>query len=152
MIPPFWGFGYHQSKWGYENVSMLEKVIEGMVKNDVPFETIWSDIDYLDGKQDFTIDEVNFPLDRMAKITDKYHYIPIIDSEIKVGGFGYQEGVDRNIYVKDGLGKEDFQGEAWPGVTVFPDFFHPNTSTYWQEMLGKLYEKVKFSGIWLDMN
>ena len=41
-------------------------------------------------KQDFTINENDFPLHRMKKITDKYHYIPIIDSEIKVGGVGYQ--------------------------------------------------------------
>ena len=43
-------------------------------------------------------------------------------------------------------------GVAWPGKTVFPDFLHPDTSSYWQEGLRRLYEKVKFSGIWLDMN
>lgn len=51
-----------------------------MEKNDIPLEVIWSDIDYLDQYQDFTIDESRFPLDRMAKITEKYHYVPIIDS------------------------------------------------------------------------
>ena len=39
-----------------------------------------------------------------------------------------------------------------PGRTTFVDFFHPNASQYWQDMLNTLYQKVKFSGIWLDMN
>ena len=27
VIPPFWSLGFHQSRWGYENVTMLEQVI-----------------------------------------------------------------------------------------------------------------------------
>jgi len=34
----------------------------------------------------------------------------------------------------------------------FPDFFNPNTDKYWSEMFEILYQKVPFSGIWLDMN
>jgi hypothetical protein len=37
-------------------------------------------IDY----EDFTIDESRFPLDKIANILSKYHYIPIIDAGIKV--------------------------------------------------------------------
>lgn len=32
------------------------------------------------------------------------------------------------------------------------DFFHPNASAYWGEMLAGLNKKLNFSGIWLDMN
>ena len=32
------------------------------------------------------------------------------------------------------------------------DFLHPNSTGYWEDMLDILYKKVKFSGIWLDMN
>jgi alpha-glucosidase (family GH31 glycosyl hydrolase) len=34
----------------------------------------------------------------------------------------------------------------------FVDFLHPNATEYWVKMLGVLYSKIKFSGIWLDMN
>jgi alpha-glucosidase (family GH31 glycosyl hydrolase) len=32
------------------------------------------------------------------------------------------------------------------------DYLHPNATNYWKNQLARLYEKIKFSGIWLDMN
>ena len=26
-IPPFWSLGFHQCRWGYENISVLENVL-----------------------------------------------------------------------------------------------------------------------------
>jgi len=78
--------------------------------------------------------------------------VPIIDAGIKIGdGFAYNEGLKRNVYVKTPTGK-DFVGAVWPGATTFVDFLHPNATQYWQDMLDRLYAKIKFSGIWLDMN
>ncbi len=106
----------------------------------------------MDDLEDFTIDEESFPLDRMKKITEKYHYVPIIDAGIKVGdGIPYLEGKKRNVFIKDAVGNE-FRGKVWPGITTFVDFFHPNSTQYWKDMLNILYKKVNFSGIWLDMN
>ena len=55
-IPPFWSFGFHQCRWGYKDVSYLEKVLSNFEKNDLPLDTIWSDIDYMVDYEDFTID------------------------------------------------------------------------------------------------
>jgi len=102
--------------------------------------------------EDFTIDESRFPLDEMKKITDQKQYIPIIDAGIKVNdGEAYNEGKKRGVFVNDANGKE-LRGSVWPGTTTFVDFFHPNSSIYWQDMLDTLYQKVNFSGVWLDMN
>jgi len=54
--------------------------------------------------------------------------------------------------MKEADGKTPFIGKVWPGATGFVDFFSPNATQYWSDMLQKLYSKVKFSGIWLDMN
>lgn len=43
-------------------------------------------------------------------------------------------------------------GKTRAGKTVYVDFFHPNASSYWQDMLNTLYQKVPFSGIWMDSN
>jgi len=67
-VPPFWSLGFHQCRWGYHKVENLETVLTKYAENDLPLDTIWSDIDYMDHFEDFTIDEARFPLDRMKKI------------------------------------------------------------------------------------
>ncbi len=47
-IPPFWSFGFHQSRWGYESVETLKEVIGNYKTYGLPLDTIWSDIDYMD--------------------------------------------------------------------------------------------------------
>lgn len=84
-IPPFWSLGFHQCRWGYKHVSDFETVLQKYQENDLPLDTIWSDIDYMYWFEDFTIDEQRFPLDRMKKILENYYYVPIIDAGIKVG-------------------------------------------------------------------
>jgi alpha-glucosidase (family GH31 glycosyl hydrolase) len=151
-VPPFWSFGFHQCRWGYKNITVLENVLAQYEKNGIPLDTIWNDIDYMIDYEDFTIDESRFPLDRMKAITNKYKYIPIIDAGIKNSGPAYEEGLKRGVYVMDASGKKPYVGKVWPGPTTFVDFFHPNATQYWVDMLDKLYSKVQFSGVWLDMN
>ena len=78
--------------------------------------------------------------------------MPIIEPSIKNGsGYAYEEGKKRNILIKDAEGNDQI-GRVWAGEVVFTDYFHPNATKYWSDMLGHLYEKVKFSGAWIDMN
>ena len=88
----------------------------------------------------------------MARIISKYHYIPIIDAGIKASGEAYEEGLRQGLYVMDGRGKEPFVGRMWPGLCTYPDFHHPNGSAFWIKQLQRLYNKVQFSGVWLDEN
>ena len=43
-------------------------------------------------------------------------------------------------------------GKVWPGETAFPDFYHPNTSIYWYNQMDEFQKKIKFDGLWIDMN
>ena len=100
----------------------------------------------------FTIDEQKFPLDQMAQILQNYHYIPIIEPSIRFGqGYAYEEGKNRNIFIQDAEGNDQI-GRVWAGKVVFTDYFHPNATQYWVDMLQHLYDKIKFSGAWIDMN
>lgn len=56
MVSPFWAMGFHQSRWGYRNAHELETVLKGYEDNGIPLDTIWSDIDYMHVREDFTID------------------------------------------------------------------------------------------------
>lgn len=85
---------------------MLLDVIKNYEANDLPLDTIWSDIDYMIDYEDFSIDETRFPLDQMRQILTKYRYIPIIDAGVKVNdGIAYTEGRLRNIFVKTAKGE-----------------------------------------------
>ena len=156
-IPPFWSMGYHQSRWGYANVSDLTNTLQGYKDNNIPLDVIWSDIDYMIDYLDFTIDETRFPIDGLKSMLSNFDkkWVPIIDAGIGTSNISenlaYQRGLEKDLFLKNKQGR-NLLGIVWPGESVFPDFFHPETEDYWMELLKEFYNKVSFDGIWLDMN
>jgi alpha-glucosidase len=64
----------------------------------------------------------------------------------------YTSGSALNTFVRNPDGSE-YVGQVWPGYTVFPDWFAPNTQSWWTEALRNWTAMgVTFDGIWLDMN
>ena len=177
VMMPFWSLGYHQSRWGYNTRTTLTSVLQNFKTHDIPIDVIWSDIDYMIDKEDFTIDVRRFPIDEMKQMlkTYKKRWVPIIDAGIKIDpatieirptysghlhlttnhrrvySRGASEGIRRDIFIKSGDGG-NLLSKVWPGAVYFPDFFHPRTDSYWAEMLEDLYSVLSFAGIWLDMN
>lgn len=46
-------------------------------------------------------------------------------------------------------------GAVWPGVTVFPDWFNPDTQAYWNGEFQRFFDEksgVNIDGLWIDMN
>lgn len=57
-----------------------------------------------------------------------------------------------DVFIKDYKGNY-LQGVVWPGNTVFPDFFKPNTSEYWYNQIKNFYDNtIKFDGLWIVRN
>lgn len=50
---------------------MVEEVVENYAKANMPLETMWLDIPYLDGYADFTVNATAFPT--LGAFTDKLH-------------------------------------------------------------------------------
>jgi alpha-glucosidase len=40
----YFTFGYHQCRWGYQNWTVLQEVVDNFRKFDIPLENIWTDI------------------------------------------------------------------------------------------------------------
>lgn len=64
------------------------------------------------------------------------HYIPIIDAAIakRQDYSAYQDGLSSDVFIKTESG-EVFTGQVWPNDSAYPDFFHPNTATWWSKWL-----------------
>jgi alpha-glucosidase len=41
-LQQYFTFGYHQCRWGYENWTVLQEVVDNFEKFSIPLETIWS--------------------------------------------------------------------------------------------------------------
>lgn len=154
-VPPLWAFGYGQSRWGYKNEQDIRTVAEKYKSADIPIDSIYLDIDYMERYKDFTIDKDRFP-DFGSLVKDMksqgIHLVPIIDAGVKIEKDYnvYEEGVKENYFCKNADGN-DFVGAVWPGRVHFPDFLQPSTRKWFGEKYSVL-TKLGIDGFWNDMN
>ncbi|WJX21413.1 NAD(P)H-dependent D-xylose reductase (XR) [Trifolium repens] len=154
---PYWAFGFHQCKWGYHNLSVIEDVVENYKKAKIPLDVIWNDDDHMDGHKDFTVNPINYPLPKLLSFLERIHnigmkYIVINDPGIAVNtNYGvYQRGIANDVFIK--YEGEPFMAMVWPGAVYFPDFLNPKTVSWWGDEIRRFHELVPIDGLWIDMN
>jgi alpha-glucosidase (family GH31 glycosyl hydrolase) len=159
-FPPYWSLGFHQCRWGYKTLNETMQVVANYSANQLPLDTMWNDIDYMNGYRDFTTDPINYPTSQMAAFVSELHangqkYVLMTDPGIKIdpGYAPYEQGLKDGIFVKDVDGKP-YVGKVWPGLVHFPDFTHPDTQSYWYKQFDTFRQTtgINFDGIWIDMN
>eukprot|EP01134_Creolimax_fragrantissima_P008464 CFRG8464T1 len=162
-LPPFWGLGYHQSRWGYKNVDMLRETIQRFRLAGIPLDVIWSDIDYMEQKKSWSWSKENFTKSAIQSFVEDIHdlglhYVTVVDPGIKQeNGYDvYQTGKEKDVFLKRYDGQE-FQGKVWPGLVAYPDFFNPVTGDWWIENIANFLsprreDTVHVDGLWVDMN
>jgi alpha-glucosidase len=154
-MPPLWALGYGQSRFSYETAEDVRQVARSFRERDIPCDSLYLDIDTLDGYRVFTWNPVAFPdpkglLDELRAMG--FHVTSIVDAGVKVddGYPVYAQGRARDLFCKTADG-DDYQNAVWPGLCVFPDFVNPETRAWWGEQHRPLLD-AGVEGIWADMN
>jgi alpha-glucosidase len=158
---PYWSLGFHQCKYGYWDANMVAEVVANYSTAGIPLEVMWTDIDYMDARQDFTLDPERFPLAKMQELVSTLHsrdqrYVLILDPGVHAFEevAAYKSGHDLDIFLKAADGT-DLLGVQWPGAVAWPDWFHPNAQKWWTDEVLSFFNAnsgVNIDGIWVDMN
>jgi alpha 1,3-glucosidase len=158
QLPQDFAIAYHQCRWNYVTDDDVRDVDRKMDKFKIPYDVIWLDIEYTDGKKYFTWDSHTFkdPIG-MGKQLDEHgrKLVTIIDPHIKnEGGYHIVDELkkkDLAVHNKDG---EIYEGWCWPGSSHWIDAFNPLAIKWWTS----LFKYDAFKGslpntfIWNDMN
>ncbi|KAF2177647.1 glycoside hydrolase family 31 protein [Zopfia rhizophila CBS 207.26] len=159
----YWGFGFHQCRWGYRNWTELRQVVDTFKSQNIPLETVWLDIDYMNQYRDFTNDPVTFPLDEGREFFDQLHkdnqhFIPIVDGAIYIPNPNndsdaydtYTRGNESGVFLMNPDGSQ-YIGSVWPGYTVFPDWQSGSAVSWWVNEAVQWHKEIPFDGMWIDM-
>ncbi|MCT4595360.1 MAG: DUF5110 domain-containing protein [Anaeromicrobium sp.] len=154
-VPPKWAFGYQQCRWSYEDKDEIEEVANKFIENNIPCDTIYLDIDYMDTYKDFTVSNERFSdfSNFVKKMKDKgFRLIPIIDAGVKIqeGYDVYEEGIKNNYFCTDESGNP-FVAAVWPGKVHFPDFLNKE-ARLWFGLKYNILVDCGIEGFWNDMN
>lgn len=154
-MPPKWAVGYHQCRYSYNPDSRVKEVVREFRKRSLPADVIWMDIDYMDGYRVFTFDDEQFP--DPAGLNDwlddhGFSNVWMIDPGVKkeVGYSIYDTGTANDVWVRNAQG-EVYNGEVWPGVCVFPDYFRSDVREWWADLYQD-FMSLGIDGVWNDMN
>ncbi len=155
-LPPLWALGYQQSKWSYFPESRVKEIAKQFRDLKIPCDSLYLDIDYMDGFRCFTWDKKLFPdpkrmISELAE--DGFKTVVMIDPGIKIDRdyWVYQEAMENNYFCKRGDGPL-MHGKVWPGECNFPDFTDPKVREWWAELYKDLMVDIGVHAVWNDMN
>jgi hypothetical protein len=157
-MPPYFALGFHLCRWGYNNATYWDSIVQGMTANDMPVSAYWHDIDLFNQHRDFTMDPVNFPQSQMGPIiadliAGGVHYggivDPAIECDLSPGQYApLDQGNAADVWIRDADGQGYAVAGVWPGPCYFPDFFNNDTLGWWIKQHQAFHPVTNFSFLW----
>ncbi|KAH8690012.1 putative alpha-glucosidase [Talaromyces proteolyticus] len=160
VMMPYWGFGFHTCRYGYQDIYEVAEVIANYSAANIPLETQWTDIDYMDLRKVFTLDPLRYPLHLVREVVSylhdhNQHYIVMVDPAVSYSDYpAFNDGVKDDAFLTTSNGSV-YQGVVWPGIAAFPDWFAPKTQDYWNGQFSSFFSAdtgVDIDALWIDMN
>lgn len=154
-LPQMWTLGYQQCRWSYSPKERVLEIAKAFREKEIHCDTLYLDIDYMDGFRVFTWDNKTFG--NPKEFTDElkkmgFKVVTIIDPGVKIDKEYsiYSEGLKNDYFAKDNDGLV-YKNKVWPGESVYPDFMNSRVRKWWAENQ-KIMIDSGVSGIWNDMN
>jgi alpha-glucosidase len=110
-LPPVWALGAGQSRFSYETAEEVRQVARSFRERDIPCDSLYLDIDTLDGYRVFTWNPIGFPDPEglLAELKEMgFHAVSIVDAGVKVDErySVYKEGVAGDLFCKTSHGDD----------------------------------------------
>ena len=155
-LPALWALGYHQCRWSYPTDAEVRRVAAKLRSQLIPADSVWCDIDYMDGFRVFTWNNKAFPDPK--KLTANlgrqgFRVVTIVDPGVKVDEQYrvYAEGRAGRHFIRQPDG-EEYNGNVWPGLSALPDFHQAETREWWAGLVQRWLTENGLAGLWNDMN
>ncbi|KAI7490473.1 putative alpha glucosidase II, alpha subunit [Hortaea werneckii] len=157
QLPQHFSIAYHQCRWNYVTDEDVRDVDRKFDKHNIPYDVIWLDIEYTDGKKYFTWDPMTFPDPiGMNEQLDEHErkLVAIIDPHIKNDNYPVNDELKSKGLAVNNKEGNMYEGWCWPGSSTWVDCFNPKAREWWKG----LFRYDKFKGtmknvwIWNDMN
>ena len=157
QLPPFWGLGWHQSRWGYYDLDQISITSMNYLMTKMPIDALWIDIDYMKRYNVFNVFKTFHNVGNMSRFLNlnNIKLVMIANPFISANKLNRNYIIGKEIFkafIYSNYTKNCLVGKAWPGKSVYIDFFTKNGNMFWKFLLKKFEKKVQFDGIWLDMN
>lgn len=164
FIPAYWNLGFMQCRWGYQNWSNVQDVVDLYAQAGIQLEAMMLDLDYLLLNRIFTLNErynqqegVDF-LNRLhangqyfCPIQNPHVYVPPPNNADSYSIYG--QGSSMNAYIRNG-NEGWYYGDEWPGFSVWVDFHPevPQAQEFWTQQVTSFHDILDFDGLWLDVS
>jgi alpha-glucosidase len=163
-LQPYWTLGFMQVRWGYQNWTNLQEVIDLYADAGIQLEMIANDLDYLYLNRLFTTDNERYNLEEGKAFLDRLHangqyYFPILDPNVYVPNSKndtdsyppYDRGLAQNAFIQDGEAGP-YYGVLWSGIAAYVDHVTTAGQQYWADEIVRFSKMLDFDGFWLDVN
>jgi alpha-glucosidase len=152
-LPPKWSLGYHQSRYGYRSQIQLTTIANQFRSLQIPCDTLWMDIDYMNSLSIFTWDPGNFPspvqfnqdLDALG-----FKRVNIMEPLIQTGD-PLWPFADRSGYFVQNPDGTSLVTNIWYGDVSFIDFTSSAAKSWYEQSLAG-FLSAGTNGLWNDLN
>ncbi|XP_032763106.1 putative maltase-glucoamylase-like protein FLJ16351 [Rattus rattus] len=155
FLPSYWSLGFQLSRRDYGGIDGLRQVVQRTRDAEIPYDVQYSDIDYMNGSRDFTIDEQAYP--QLSDFAKDLHdngqkYVIILNPGIisNTNDEVYFNGSKNRIWIMSSRGFAI--GKGYAGESVFPDFTNPASLPWWTQQVTEFYNRLEFDGVWIEMD